>query len=77
MALSTFHKLKGNTFTEIKTIVFDEFIPEVGEVVRGDRARQFVNTVETICRLSKDTVIIMLANALDKGDRILNLFFQI
>lgn len=76
MALSTFHKLKGNTFTEIKTIVFDEFIPEVGEVVRGDRARQFVNTVETICRLSKDTVIIMLANALDKGDRILNLFFQ-
>ena len=75
MALSTFYKLKGNSFADIKTIVLDEFIGEEGEVIRGDRALQFVNTIETIGRLRKDFRVILLCNALNLGDPILNLFF--
>ena len=75
MSLSTFYKLKGNSFADIKTIVLDEFIGEEGEVIRGDRALQFVNTIETIGRLRKDFRVILLCNALNLGDPILNLFF--
>ena len=76
MSLSTFHKLKGNAFSDISNICVDEFIPENSEVVRGDRAKQFVNTVQTIGRLRKDYRIVLLANALESGDPILNLFFD-
>lgn len=76
MALSTFYKLKGNSFADIKTIVLDEFIGEEGETIRGDRALQFVNTIETIGRLRNDFRVILLCNALNLGDPILNLFFK-
>lgn len=76
MSLSTFHKLKGNAFSDIANICVDEFIPENSEVVRGDRAKQFVNTIQTIGRLRKDYRIVLLANALESGDPILNLFFD-
>lgn len=76
MPLSTFYSLKGNAFNDIDTIVVDEFIAEKNEVIRGDRAWQFLNTVETIGRLRTNYTIILLANALDASDPILNLFFN-
>ena len=76
MSLSTFHKMKGNAFSDIDNICVDEFIPEKTEVIRGDRARQFVNTIQTIGRLRKNYRIVLLANALETGDPILNLFFD-
>lgn len=76
LALSTFHNLKGNSFADIDYIVFDEFIPEKGEIVRGCRPLQFVNTIQTILRLKTKAKVIMLANALDLADPILCLFFN-
>lgn len=75
MALSTFYKLKGNSFADIQNIAIDEWIAEKGEVIRGDRTWQFINTIQTIGRLRNDYKIFMMSNALDLGDPILNLFF--
>ncbi len=75
MAVSTYYKLKGSAFTtDIKTVVYDEFIPEKIEVRRGDRVREFINTVENILRLRNDVNIYMLANAIDVSNDILSLF---
>ena len=76
MPLSLFYKLKGRSYADIKNIFFDEFISEEGEVIRGNRVKQFLNTIETIGRLRTDYNIFMMSNALDKGDPILNLFFD-
>lgn len=74
MPLSTYYKYKGNSYAEIKNICFDEFMPEQSQIIRSNRTVQFVNTVETIGRLRKDYRIVLLANALNRGDEILNLF---
>lgn len=76
MSLSTFYNRKGNSYQDADIIVFDEFIAESDEVMRGDRARQFVNTIQTILRLKEHAIIILLANALSKSDPILNLFVK-
>lgn len=75
MANSTFYNYKGNAFTsnDFKTIVFDEFIAEQGQIVRGNRTRMFLNMVETLGRLRTDYQIIMLANALNRGDELLHM----
>lgn len=73
MDVSTFYKRKGNDYNDIDIIVWDEFISEKNEAVRGDRGHQFVNTLESILRLSEDKIVILLANALDKGDNVLSL----
>lgn len=72
--LNTFYKKKGSEFSDIDYIVYDEFISEKGEVIRGDKAYKFVNTIETIARLRPNVKCILLANAIDMGDPILNLF---
>lgn len=74
MPLSTYYRYKGNAYDEIKTIVFDEFIDEIGQRKNPYRTQAFINTIETIGRLRTDYKILMLANALNKGDEILNLF---
>lgn len=76
MPLSLYYKLKGNSFATIDNIVFDEFISEEDEVIRGNRARQFVNTLETIGRLRTDYTVYMLTNSINLADNILNLFFK-
>lgn len=73
MNISTFYNYKGNAYTDIKTIVFDEFIPEKGQKKMAYRMRRFLNTIETIGRLRKDYKIYLLANALDINDE----FFSI
>lgn len=75
MSCSEYYKYKGNSFSDVKYIVFDEFIPENGEILRGNRVIQFLNTIETICRNREDVTIILLANATNLGDEILELFF--
>lgn len=75
MSNSTFYNYKGNAFTsdDFTTIVFDEFIPEDSQVVRGNRTRMFLNMVETLGRLRTDYDIYLLANALNRGDEILQM----
>lgn len=73
MPMSTYYNYKGNSYEEIKHIVFDEFIAEKTQKKQGSRAVQFANTIETIGRLRTDYRLIMLANALKRGDEVLNL----
>lgn len=71
MPLSAYYKYKGNYY-DVEWVFFDEFIPEDVQAYRGNRARQFANTIETIVRDTKARVI-MTANALDLGNDILEL----
>lgn len=72
MACSTFYKLKGNDYQDIDIIVYDEFIAEKTQAIRGNRAWEFQNMLETIGRLRKDFKVFLTANALDRGDELLN-----
>lgn len=71
---STFQNYKGNDYNEIGTIVYDEFIPEHGKVVRGSRVWEFINSLYTILSTRRNAKAILLANALNSGDEILGLF---
>ena len=73
MSLSTFYKYKGSTFI-IRNFVIDEFVPEIGQVVRGNRRRAVQNVIESVLRLQGDYKIIFLANALNKYDPIMKIF---
>ena len=70
--LSTYYKYKGNSYKNVGWILFDEFIEESVQAYRGNRARQFANTLETIIRTNY-TNVILTANALDVGNDILEL----
>lgn len=74
MPLSLFYKFKGNAYPNVYNIFWDEFIPENCQRYLGNRARQFVNTIQTIGRTRKDYRIFLTANALDIGNDILELF---
>lgn len=73
MPLSTYYKYKGNSYQNVAWILFDEFIEESVQAYRGNRARQFANTLETIIRDNQKTRVILTANALDLGNDILEL----
>lgn len=73
MPMSTYYNYKGNSYEEIKHIVFDEFIAEKSQKKNGSRAVQFANTIETVGRLRTDYRLFLLANALKRGDEVLNL----
>ena len=49
-ALSTFKNLRGVDFSDVDTIVFDEFIPEVGSVTQKHQGTIFLNMYETVNR---------------------------
>lgn len=72
-ATSTYYNLKGNDFDDVDIIIYDEFIKEKGQAQRGNRALAFLNMVETTLRLKTDAKIILNANALDRGDEILDI----
>lgn len=71
--LSAYYKYKGNYY-DADNILFDEFIQEKVQAYRGNRARQFVNTIETIVRRRPNARVCLTANALDLGNDILELF---
>lgn len=71
--LSTYYKYKGNSYKDVGWVLFDEFIEESVQAYRGNRARQFANSLETIIRSNKHTRVILTANALDVGNDILEL----
>lgn len=72
-ANSTFYNLKGNAYDDVKYILYDEWIKEKEQAQRGNRARAFLNMIETIFRLRQDVRVLMTANALDRGDEILDM----
>lgn len=74
MSVSTFFNKKGRSFNDIDYIVYDEFIDEVIQKRLKNKTLAFIKALESIVRLKKNVKIIMNANALDKGDEILQLF---
>ena len=74
MPCSTFQNYKGNDFEEIKNIVYDEFIPERNKRNTGHSGWEAVNSILTIASYRKDLRIMFLANALDRGNEILQIF---
>lgn len=73
MPSSTFQNYKGNDFEDIKIIIFDEFIAEKGTNKNASRTWEIINTLYTIASTRNDVRVIFLANALDRGDGILDL----
>lgn len=69
--LSTFYKEKGNAYNDVDIIVFDEVIPERVERKYFDRVKALIDTCETIARTRPNIKLVLLSNALDKGDEIL------
>lgn len=72
MSVSTFYKRKGNDYADVTNVIYDEFIPETDQIRLGDDVRKFINSIQNITRHRKCRVI-LLANALDKGNGILEL----
>lgn len=73
MSASTFYNDKGTAYPDVKYIIYDEFIPEKAQRTNMWRTVQFINTLETVCRLDPNKIAILTANALDPDDEILNL----
>lgn len=74
MPISTYYKYKGNSYEDIETIVFDEFLPEKCQQFTANRVRQFINAIDTITRTRNNVKVFMLANALDIGNEIFDIF---
>lgn len=50
MALSTFHNARGIDFSDVDCIIFDEFMPEEGTIIRRDQGSLWLNMYESINR---------------------------
>ena len=50
MALSTFHNARGISYEDVSTIVWDEFIPEEGSIVKKNQGAVFLNMYESVNR---------------------------
>ena len=50
MALSTFHNARGINYEDVNCIVWDEFIPEEGTLVKKNQGSIFLNMYESVNR---------------------------
>lgn len=50
MALSTFHNARGLSYEDVSYIIFDEFMPEEGAIIRKGQGILFLNMYESINR---------------------------
>lgn len=65
MTLSTAQDLKSSNFSNVKTIIFDEFIIEEGQkkFYLQNEVFVFLNLIETIARMRDNVRVFMLGNA--------------
>ena len=73
LSLSEFAKIKGNAFKDFY-LVIDEFIEEKNSRNLFDREYAFKSILESVFRLRKKYKVCLLANSINKNDRILNIF---
>lgn len=66
LALSESSHTKSVSYTNVKTILFDEFIQMQGESMLRDELPKFENTLSTLIRQNTDVKIFMLANTVSK-----------
>ena len=69
---SVFQRYKGNSFQDIKNIVYDEIIREKGRISNKNNLWATINTFSTVARAKDNVRIFAMANALDKGDDFLH-----
>lgn len=69
---STFQNYKGNEYSDITTICYDEFIKELNRNKNANEAWEIINSMYTILSTRKNGRILMTANALDKGNAFLS-----
>ena len=50
MALSTFHNARGISYDDVKDIIWDEFIPEEGTIIKKNQGQIFLNMYESVNR---------------------------
>ena len=50
MALSTFHNARGVSYDDVVDIVWDEFIPEEGTIIKKNQGQIFLNMYESVNR---------------------------
>ena len=50
MSLSTFHNARGISYDDVSCIVWDEFIPENGTIIKKNQGSIFLNMYESVCR---------------------------
>ena len=50
MALSTFHNARGISYEDVSYIIWDEFIPENGTIVKKNQGLTFLNMYESVNR---------------------------
>ena len=50
MALSTFHNARGISYEDVSYIIWDEFIPESGTIVKKNQGLTFLNMYESVNR---------------------------
>ena len=62
-AITTAHNLKGQNFPNVKTIIFDEFIPNDSERIIAKEPIIFLESIESINRLRNDINVLCLSNA--------------
>lgn len=73
MPCSTFQNFKGNDYSDVYNVVYDEFIRELNRNKTKAEAWEIINSLYTILSTRKDCRIILLANALDRGNAFLQL----
>lgn len=69
---STFQNYKGNEYSDIDTICYDEFIKELNRNKNANEAWEIINSLYTILSTRKNGRILMTANALERGNSFLS-----
>lgn len=65
-SLSDAYHKKSTPFTEVKTIIFDEFIQGSGEPIMSGEQDRYESILSTVIRDRTDVLIILLANTVSK-----------
>lgn len=74
MSLAAFAKIKGSNFDDHTYFIFDEFMPELGEVIRVDYEYALKSIMQSVFRERTDFVAFYTANVLRTNSNILDFF---
>lgn len=74
LPLSGFFKIKGINYDDYEIFIFDEFMPETGEVVRVDYEYALKSIMQSVFRTRTNFIAIYMANVLKTSNNMLDFF---
>lgn len=78
MSLAAFARVKGSNYDDHTYFIFDEFMPERGEIIRVDYEYALKSIIQSVFRERTDFIAFYMANVLRTSSNILDFFsFQI